>query len=161
MPNTISVVEINYEDDLVTARQRARQVSRLLTFVEQDQTRISTAVSEIARLFVHSKRPAIIEFQIEGTTSPQLLLVDIGWSRGGTAKSGSMTPSNGRNLDPEWESAVTSARAARSGNKIRSASNVANDKRNMRSPPVCALIALLAIIGRSAHWRLDCRPIAY
>ena len=82
MSNTISVVEINYEDDLVTARQRARQVSRLLTFVEQDQTRISAAVSEIARLFVHSKRPALIEFQIEGTTVPQLLLVDIGWSRG-------------------------------------------------------------------------------
>src|SRR5688572_17169392 len=110
MSNRITVVEINYEDDVVTARQRARQVSRLLTFEEQDQTRISTAVSEIARLFVHSKRPALIEFLIEGTTVPQLLLMDIGWPRGGSAKAGSTIPSNGRNLDSEWESAVTSAR---------------------------------------------------
>ena len=120
MPNTISVVEINYEDDLVTARQRARQVSRLLTFVEQDQTRISTAVSEIARLFVHSKRPALIEFQIEGTTVPQLLLVDIGWSGAGSTKSGSMLPSNTRDLDPEWESAVTSARRLMDHGDVRS-----------------------------------------
>ena len=122
MPNTISVVEINYEDDLVTARQRARQVSRLLTFVEQDQTRISTAVSEIARLFVHSKRPALIEFQIEGTTVPQLLLVDIGWPRGGSAKSGSTLPSNSRTFDPEWESAVTSARRLMDHGEVRSES---------------------------------------
>jgi signal transduction histidine kinase/CheY-like chemotaxis protein len=110
MSNTISVVEINYEDDVVTARQRARQVSRLLTFEEQDQTRISTAVSEIARLFAHSKRPALIDFQIEGMTVPQLLLVDIGWSCGVSAKSGSTMRSNGRSLDSEWEPAVTSAR---------------------------------------------------
>ena len=54
MSQSISVVEVNYEDDVVTARQRARLVARLLSFDEQDQTRISTALSEIARLFVHS-----------------------------------------------------------------------------------------------------------
>ena len=52
MPQSLSIVEINYEDDVVTARQRAREVARLLSFDEQDQTRISTALSEIARLFV-------------------------------------------------------------------------------------------------------------
>jgi len=53
MPQGISQLELNYEDDVVTARQRARQVARLLSFDSQDQTRISTALSEIARLFVH------------------------------------------------------------------------------------------------------------
>jgi signal transduction histidine kinase len=37
------------EHDLVAARQRAREVSRLLGFGAQDQIRIATAVSEIAR----------------------------------------------------------------------------------------------------------------
>ncbi len=87
MSNTVSVVEISSEHDVVTARQRARQVSGLLGFEEQDQTRVSTAVSEIARLFVSSKRPARIEFQLEGATTPQVLLVDIGWSRGVEGKS--------------------------------------------------------------------------
>lgn len=56
MSQHIGVVEINYEDDVVTARQRARQVARLLLFDEQDQTRISTALSEIVRLFLHSNK---------------------------------------------------------------------------------------------------------
>ena len=56
MSQSISLVEINYEDDVVTARQRARLVARLLSFDEQDQTRISTALSEIARFYVHSNK---------------------------------------------------------------------------------------------------------
>ena len=43
---------------------------RLLAFEEQDQTRISTALSEIARLFVHSHKGGRIEFELEGTTPP-------------------------------------------------------------------------------------------
>ena len=42
-------VAIRHEHDTVDARQRARQIARLLGFDAQDQTRISTAVSEIAR----------------------------------------------------------------------------------------------------------------
>jgi anti-sigma regulatory factor (Ser/Thr protein kinase) len=45
------------EQDVVTARQRARQLSGLLGFDPQDQTRIATAVSEIARnAYVHAGR---------------------------------------------------------------------------------------------------------
>ena len=40
---------IQYEVDIVTARQRARQLSALLGFHAQDQVRIATAVSEIGR----------------------------------------------------------------------------------------------------------------
>lgn len=45
----ILTTEIRYEHDVVLARQRARQVARLLGFDGQEQTRIATAVSEIAR----------------------------------------------------------------------------------------------------------------
>ena len=41
-------VLIRQEQDIVTARQRARQVARLLGFDRQHQTRIATAASEIA-----------------------------------------------------------------------------------------------------------------
>ena len=42
-------VALHYEQDVVVARQRARQVAGLVGFDAQDQTRIATAVSEIAR----------------------------------------------------------------------------------------------------------------
>ena len=41
-------IGIGNERDVVTARQRARQLAELLGFDGQDQTRIATAVSEIA-----------------------------------------------------------------------------------------------------------------
>ena len=42
-------LEIRLEPDVVLARQRARQIAGLLGFAPLDQTRIATAVSEIAR----------------------------------------------------------------------------------------------------------------
>jgi signal transduction histidine kinase len=42
-------VGLSSEQDVVLVRQRARQVSRLLGFSPQDQVRIATAVSEVAR----------------------------------------------------------------------------------------------------------------
>jgi len=45
----LMTVAIRQEQDVVAARQRARQISALLGFEAQDQARIATAVSEIAR----------------------------------------------------------------------------------------------------------------
>jgi signal transduction histidine kinase/CheY-like chemotaxis protein len=42
-------LQIRTEQDVVAARQRSRQIAALLNFDAQDQTRIATAVSEIAR----------------------------------------------------------------------------------------------------------------
>jgi signal transduction histidine kinase len=42
-------VDIRYEEDVVIARQRARQLAELLGFDGRDQTRIATAVSELTR----------------------------------------------------------------------------------------------------------------
>src|SRR5690349_14327445 len=47
--SAILTATLRWEQDLVAVRQRARDVSKLLGFDEQDQTRIATAVSEIGR----------------------------------------------------------------------------------------------------------------
>ncbi|MFB8790899.1 MAG: ATP-binding protein [Potamolinea sp.] len=49
MKLTILTIEIHFEEDVVMTRQRSRQISQALGFDSQDQTRIATAVSEIAR----------------------------------------------------------------------------------------------------------------
>jgi signal transduction histidine kinase len=49
MTQRILSVALDSEQDVVLVRQRARQVSALLGFSQQDQVRIATAVSEVAR----------------------------------------------------------------------------------------------------------------
>jgi C4-dicarboxylate-specific signal transduction histidine kinase len=46
---TLLTITIRGSDDVVMARQRARQITALLNFDKQGQTRIATVVSEIAR----------------------------------------------------------------------------------------------------------------
>jgi signal transduction histidine kinase/CheY-like chemotaxis protein len=70
-------LEIRFEQDVVIARQRARQVAALLGFENQDQARIATAVSEIARNVFNYARGGRASFRVEGATAPQLLVVEI------------------------------------------------------------------------------------
>jgi signal transduction histidine kinase len=70
-------LEIRFEQDVVFARLRARQVAALLGFENQDQARIATAVSEIARNVFNYARVGRASFRVEGTTVPQLLAVEI------------------------------------------------------------------------------------
>ena len=70
-------ITIEYEHDVVLARQRAREIAALLGFDNQDQTRIATAVSELARnAFVYAGFGKV-EFEIEGRTVPQLFVIRI------------------------------------------------------------------------------------
>ncbi|HEY4362024.1 MAG TPA: ATP-binding protein [Bryobacteraceae bacterium] len=66
---------IRSEHDTVAARQRARLIARLLGFDTQDQTRISTAVSEIARNSYNYAGGGRVEYLLEGRTPPQLFIV--------------------------------------------------------------------------------------
>src|SRR5579859_7388704 len=77
MVGTILTLAIASERDTVAARQRARQIARLLGFEAQDQTRISTAVSEIARNAFNYAGGGRVEYSIEGRTAPQLFIVRI------------------------------------------------------------------------------------
>src|ERR1700761_9382377 len=45
----IITIDIRFENDVVVARQKARMIAAALKFDKQDQTRIATAVSEVAR----------------------------------------------------------------------------------------------------------------
>jgi signal transduction histidine kinase/CheY-like chemotaxis protein len=74
---SILSLSIRYEQDTVAARQRARMIARLLGFDSQDQTRISTAVSEIARNAFNYARGGKVEFVLEGATAPQLFIVKV------------------------------------------------------------------------------------
>ena len=77
MTQALLTVAITSEHDVVLARQRARQVSGLLGFDMQDQARIATAVSEIARNACRYGGGGKVDFVLEGATAPQLLIVRI------------------------------------------------------------------------------------
>jgi signal transduction histidine kinase len=69
--------EIAVEDDVVLARQRARQITAALGFDAQEQTRIATALSEIARNALQHARRGAVQFQLEeqGSTLELVLIV--------------------------------------------------------------------------------------
>jgi len=68
---------LRYEHDVVLARQRARRIAELLGFERQDQTRIATAVSEIARNAFTYAGGGRVEFAVEGTAAPQIFAVTV------------------------------------------------------------------------------------
>ncbi|MFS0755587.1 ATP-binding protein [Noviherbaspirillum sp. 1P10PC] len=77
MTKRILTVGIQAEFDVVACRQRARQIAALCGFGMQDQARIATAVSEIARNVFNYAAPGRVEFLIEGETAPQVLNIRI------------------------------------------------------------------------------------
>ncbi|WP_025871019.1 ATP-binding protein [Methylobacillus glycogenes] len=70
-------VSVKSELDVVVARQRTREIANLIGFSMQDQTRVSTAVSELARNLFNYAGGGTVEFSIEGETAPQLFVVTI------------------------------------------------------------------------------------
>jgi signal transduction histidine kinase len=63
---------LDSDRDVVTARQRARDVARRLGFAPQDQTRVAIAVSEVARNAVQHAGRGVLEFAID-EKAPQSL----------------------------------------------------------------------------------------
>jgi signal transduction histidine kinase/CheY-like chemotaxis protein len=74
---SILSIAIRYEQDTVAARQRARQIARALGFESPDQTKISTAVSEIARNAFNYAGGGRVEFILEGRPPQQSLAVKV------------------------------------------------------------------------------------
>ncbi|MBW4634214.1 MAG: response regulator [Iphinoe sp. HA4291-MV1] len=76
MSTTIFTLEIRYEQDVVQTRQQARAIAQALGFDAQDQARLATAVSEIARnAFVYAKG-GTVEFWVDDS-SPQNFWISI------------------------------------------------------------------------------------
>ncbi|HYP08222.1 MAG TPA: ATP-binding protein, partial [Bryobacteraceae bacterium] len=59
-------MKLRTEQDVVAARQRSRQIAALLQFDTQEQTRIATAVSEIARNAFRYAGGGRVEFMVDG-----------------------------------------------------------------------------------------------
>jgi signal transduction histidine kinase len=69
-------LRLEHAQDIVTARRRARQVASLIGLEPQEQTRLATAVSEVARNACQHAGGGEIAFGIEAER-PRLLLVRI------------------------------------------------------------------------------------
>ncbi len=67
-------VEVRREQDVVTARARARQVAEILGFANQDQVRIGTAVSELARNAFRYAGGGRVEFALDPDDKPALVI---------------------------------------------------------------------------------------
>jgi len=65
MSHKLLSFEIRSENDVVLARQKSRLISAALKFDAQDQTRIATAVSEIARNTLQYGGGGSVEFQLD------------------------------------------------------------------------------------------------
>ena len=73
----ILTAAIEHESDVVAVRQRARRLAELLGFEAQDQTRIATAVSEIARNAFGYAGGGRVEFALDGAAHPQVLVIRV------------------------------------------------------------------------------------
>jgi signal transduction histidine kinase len=73
----IVTVPIEREGDVVAVRQRAHRLAELLGFERQDQTRIATAVSELARNAFSYAGGGRAEFILDPSASPQIFHVRI------------------------------------------------------------------------------------
>jgi signal transduction histidine kinase/CheY-like chemotaxis protein len=74
MPEPILNIALRTERDVVQARQRARELASLLGFDNQDQIRLATATSEIARNAFRYARNGVVQFSVH-LESPQLMEV--------------------------------------------------------------------------------------
>jgi len=72
MTQRLFTVDIRYEGDVVLARQKARTLAAALKFDPQDQARIATAASEIARNTFQYGGGGRAEFRVENTPEPML-----------------------------------------------------------------------------------------
>jgi signal transduction histidine kinase/CheY-like chemotaxis protein len=74
MSVNLFAIDIKLENDVVLARQKARAVAAALKFDTQDQTRIATAVSEIARNAFQYAGGGRVEFRIENPKDKMLVI---------------------------------------------------------------------------------------
>jgi signal transduction histidine kinase/CheY-like chemotaxis protein len=73
----VARIPLDLEQDVVTARQRVRRVAALLGFDLQDQARLATAVSEIARNAIRYAGRGMVELALEGERAPQIFMVRV------------------------------------------------------------------------------------
>ena len=90
MNKPIIRVDIRCELDVVTVHQRARLIANIIGFSLLDQTRISTAVSEIAHNALIFGRGGTAEFSISGSAPAQWLTIVVSDQGPGIANLGAV-----------------------------------------------------------------------
>ncbi|GEM_PF-319980 len=70
-------ININFQEDVVVSRQRARQIAELFRFSPQEQTKIATAVSEITRNVVLYAGSGKAEFFVDTIGSQNFLIIRV------------------------------------------------------------------------------------
>ena len=70
-------IEVRQEHDVVLARQRARHIAALLGFGQQEQTRIATALSELARNAYEYARGGRVVFQVQRESGRAYLVISV------------------------------------------------------------------------------------
>lgn len=75
MNTRLLLVAIGNETDIVLVRKRTRRLAELIGFEAQDQTRITTAVSEIVRNAYEYAGGGQVEFRIAGDSAPQAFVI--------------------------------------------------------------------------------------
>jgi signal transduction histidine kinase len=83
---TITSISLMGDEDIVASRHRARQLSSQLGFSNQDQVRIATAVSELARNALQYGPGGQVEFSVALHTVPRYLWVNVRDKSPGTAE---------------------------------------------------------------------------
>ncbi|MGB3202146.1 MAG: ATP-binding protein, partial [Nodosilinea sp.] len=78
---TLFTLQIHYEQDVVQARQQTRELAEQLGFDVQDQARLATAVSEIARNAFQYAQRGTVQFSVE--ESPQIFVIQVQDQGGG------------------------------------------------------------------------------
>src|SRR4051794_14246233 len=72
------MISIGAETDIVLVRKRTRRLAELIGFEAQDQTRITTAVSEIARNAFEYARGGQVEFGLDHEgNGPQTFVISV------------------------------------------------------------------------------------
>lgn len=77
MTLAILTIQVGCELDVIASRQRARQIAAVCGFSLQDQARVATAVSEIARNAVDYARAAKVRFSLINSAGSQAMVVSI------------------------------------------------------------------------------------
>ncbi|MGE5538864.1 MAG: ATP-binding protein [Gemmatimonas sp.] len=77
MDARILAIAIERETDIILARQRTRKIAALLGFDEQDQTRITTAVSEIVRNALEYGNGGRVQYRLRDFGQSQALEIAI------------------------------------------------------------------------------------
>src|ERR1700744_4898425 len=73
---SIFTIRLRHERHVVHARQRARDIAALLGFEHQEQIRLATAASELARNAFRYASNGAVEFLVKGD-SPQLFVISV------------------------------------------------------------------------------------